>query len=309
MPKINLLSSAAYGYMKQHLLQKNKQFKDIEIQSLRFPDGERYFRIKDIEKIAGLPAVYICGTINDEAILEAYQICLELVRGGCTSLHLVIPYFGYSTMERATKPGEIVSAKNIACLFSSIPQAGMGNYIYTVDIHAPGTQYYFEQNIIPVNLTTEPIINNIVKDICKNNRKFVLASADMGRAKWVERISNHLGLESAYIMKKRISATETTVQALNADVKNKNVLIFDDMIRSGTSILNAARAYKTCNAKNIYAICVHGIFVKGALEKLKQSNLIKSIYCTNTHANVQNTSDNFINIYDISDIIIQGLKI
>ena len=307
--KVNVLSSAKYCYLKQNLLNANPSFRDIGIEYQRFPDGERYFRIKDCEKISGHPAVYICGTVDDESILEAYHISCTLVREGCSSLHLVIPYFGYSTMERAVREGEIVSAKNIAHLFSSIPLSAQGNYIYMVDLHSLGTQYYFEESIHPVHLTTEPIIDKIILDIKQKKKNIVLASTDMGRAKWVESISLRLGIGSAYILKKRLSGSETSVEALNADVKGKDVIIFDDMIRSGSSIIHAAEAYKSIGAKDIYVICVHGIFVKGAVEKLKKSKVSKGIYCTNTHVNAEIITDNFVHVYDMSSVIAKGLKL
>ena len=306
---INLLSSQKYDYLKQNLLKKSRKFKNVEIEQSRFPDGERYFRIKNVECISGKPAVYICGTVDDEAILEAYNISCTLVREGCSSLHLVIPYYSYSTMERASYSGDNISAKNIAHLFSYIPVSAQGNYIYMIDLHSLGIQYYFEHNVHPVHLTTEEIIDEIIAEIRKKHKNIVLASTDMGRAKWIEQICNRLGLEGGYIMKKRFSGTETVVKAVNADVKGKNVVIFDDMIRSGSSIIHAAEAYKANGAKDIFVVCVHGVFVEGAIEKLKQSGLIKGIYCTNTHAKTQNINDKFVHVYDISSVIVRGLRL
>lgn len=115
-------------------------------------------------------------------------------------------------------------------------------------------------------------------------------------------MGNELHLETAYIMKRRISGTETEIVALNAEVKNKNVVIFDDMIRSGSSLIHAAEAYKNAGANNIYVVTIHGVFVAGAIEKLKTCGLIKRILCTNSHINTQKIDDDFIEIYDISEI-------
>lgn len=122
-------------------------------------------------------------------------------------------------------------------------------------------------------------------------------------------MSNRLNIPGAYIMKKRISGSETVVEALNADVKDRDVIIFDDMIRSGSSIINAAQAYKSIGARDIYIACVHGVFVPGALEKLKNSGLVKAVYCTNTHARTQQLTDGFIKVYDISGVVAAGLKL
>lgn len=303
---INLLSSPQYKYLKDNMLKCCNHFCDVKIENQTFPDGEHYWRIENPTQIQGKPAVYVCGTIDDTSIFDAYNMCCTLVREGCSELHLVIPYFGYSTMERAVKDGEAVTAKNIARLFSSIPTSAQGNHIYMIDLHSLGTQYYFEGDMHPVHLTSWSVIKNIILDLGRNS---VLASTDMGRAKWIEKMGNELHMNTAYIMKKRISGSQTEIVALNAEVKGKDVIIFDDMIRSGSSIIKAAEAYKNSGAKDIHVICVHGVFVNDAIKRFKDSGIIKSINCTNTHPNVFASADNFCKIHDISSVIINGLNI
>ena len=301
---INILSSQKYAYLKQNILKQAECFNDVEIERETFPDGEHYWKIVNPEQLRHKPAVYIAGTVDDESIFELYNLASTLVREQCSSLHIVIPYFGYSTMERAVKEGEVVTAKNIANLISSIPQAPLGNFVYMMDLHSLGTQYYFENTIHPIHLTSWNVIKNMLAQFGKD---VVLASTDMGRAKWIEKMGNELHLETAYIMKKRISGAKTEVVALNAEVKDKDIVIFDDMIRSGTSLIHAAEAYKNVGANDIYVITVHGIFVPGALEKLKSSGVIKKVLCTNTHVNAHNMTDDFVKVYDISEIIIKGI--
>jgi ribose-phosphate pyrophosphokinase len=299
-----LLSSDRYNYLKEQILQQNKSFVGAEIYTETFPDGEHYWQIKNTDKIKGNPAVYICGTIDDTAIFEAYNVASALVREQCSSLHLVVPYFGYSTMERAAKEGEVVTAKNIAALLSSLPPSPLGNFVYMLDLHSSGIPYYFEHTIHPVHLTSWPVIKKMILSCAENP---VLASADMGRAKWVEKMGNELGLDTAYIMKKRLSGAETKVLALNADVKGRDVVIFDDLVRSGSSLIKAAEAYKAAGANDVYAVTVHGAFVKGALEKMEQSGLIKSVKCTNSHPNMQNINSKLLTIYDVSAELANGL--
>lgn len=302
---INILSSQKYEYLKQNILKQADCFNDIRIETETFPDGEHYWKIATPEQLRRKPAVYIAGTVNDESIFELYNIASTLVREQCSSLHIVIPYFGYSTMERAIKDGEAVTAKNIANLISSIPQAPLGNFVYMMDLHSLGTQYYFENTIHPIHLTSWNVIKEMLSPFGKN---IVLASTDMGRAKWIEKMGNELQLETAYIMKKRLSGSKTEVVALNAEVKDKDIVIFDDMIRSGTSLIHAAEAYKNAGANNIYVITVHGIFVSGALDKLKSCGVINKILCTNTHVNAQKMKDDFVKVYDISKVIVERLK-
>ncbi|MBP5343791.1 MAG: ribose-phosphate pyrophosphokinase [Alphaproteobacteria bacterium] len=303
---INILSSNNYKYIKQNLLEQNHNFVDINIETQKFPDGEHYWKIENCEKIKGNPAIYICGTINDEAIFELYNVASTLVREQCSSLHLILPYFGYSTMERAVKDGEVVTAKNIACLLSSIPISPQGNFIYMMDLHSLGTQYYFEKSLHPIHLTSWSVIKQMISD-CGND--VILASADMGRAKWIEKMGNQLGIDTAYIMKKRISGSETEVEALNAEVQGKDVIIFDDMIRSGSSIIKAAEAYKKAGANDIYVVVVHGVFVNDAVNKMESCGFIKQVLCTNSHVNAIKYQSDFVKVYDISPIICAGLSL
>ena len=299
------MTKKKYEYLKRNILKQGTCFNDVEIETETFPDGEHYWKIVNPEQLRHKPAVYIAGTVDDESIFELYNLASTLVREQCSSLHIVIPYFGYSTMERAVKEGEVVTAKNIANLISSIPQAPLGNFVYMMDLHSLGTQYYFENTIHPIHLTSWNVIKNMLTQFGKD---IVLASTDMGRAKWIEKMGNELHLETAYIMKKRISGSKTEVVALNAEVKDKDIVIFDDMIRSGTSLIHAAEAYKNAGAKNIYVITVHGIFVSGAMDKLKSCGAIKKILCTNTHVNAQNMKDEFVKVYDISEVITERLN-
>ncbi len=306
MSKINLLFSKKYQYFAQNLLKENKDFQPIDIKSETFPDGEHHWVIETPLKLKGKPAVYICGTIDDESIFELYNVASTIVRLQCSSLHIVVPYFGYSTMERETVEGEVVTAKNVARMISSIPLSPQGNFIYMVDLHSFGTQYYFEKSIHPIHLSSWDILKKMIKDCGKN---LVLATADMGRAKAVEKLGDSLKLKTAFIMKRRLDGKNTTVEALNADVKGKNVVIFDDMIRSGTSIIKAAKAYKNAGAKDIYVAVVHGVFTPTSIQTMKKCGLFKKILVTNSHPNALKNKSDFIKVYDISSVINTGLAL
>ena len=155
-------------------------------------------------------------------------------------------------------------------------------------------------------MTTEPVVAEMIHDI---GGEVVLASTDMGRAKWIEKLSGRLGLESAYLMKRRLSGDKTEVAALNANVSGKVIAIYDDMIRSGSSIINAAKAYKNAGAEKIFVLTTHGVFVPGALEKMKECGIIERIYCTNTHSKVNNIHDEALTVYDAAGVILAGLEV
>jgi ribose-phosphate pyrophosphokinase len=132
---------------------------------------------------------------------------------------------------------------------------------------------------------------------------FVLASTDAGRAKWVESLANDLGVNAAFILKRRLKDDHTEVSAINADVAGKTVVIYDDIIRSGGSIINAAKTYKEAGAADIYVITTHGLFVNDGINKLKNCGFIKKLICTDSHFNTRYINDNFVEIRSLAALI------
>jgi len=130
-----------------------------------------------------------------------------------------------------------------------------------------------------------------------------MASTDAGRTKWVESLANDLGVNAAFILKRRLKGDHTEVSAINADVDGKTVIIYDDMIRSGGSIINAAKTYKNAGAGDIYEITTHGLLVNDGINKLKDSGLIKKLICTDSHVNTQYIKDEFVEVRRLAGLI------
>lgn len=298
-----LFATTDYQYLADKIFDYGTFEKGV-VETSSFADGERYQRI--ISEVQDRDVVLIGGTINEAATLELFDLASALVSYGADSLSLVVPYFGYSTMERAVKPREIVTAKTRARLFSAIPQSHKGNRIYLFDLHTEGIPHYFEQNLHP----THVYCKSIVIEACRQygGDDFILASTDAGRAKWVESLANDMGVGAAFILKRRISDGHTEISAVNADVKGKIVIIYDDMIRSGSSIVNAAKTYREQGAEGIYLITTHGLFVGDGLNKIKSSGIIEKVICTDTHANVQRIQDNFLEVRTVAGLIAAQLK-
>ena len=297
MKKI-LFHTQAYTYLADKLLAEGN-FKEGKVELSHFADGERYQRI--LTNVEDRKVIVLGGTIDDSSTLELYDLCSTLVKLGASSLSIVIPYFGYSTMERAVKEGEVVTAKTRARLLSSIPRSTKGNTVYLFDLHTEGLPHYFEGHLRAVHVYCKDIIMKAVRDF--GGKNCILASTDAGRAKWVESLANDLGLQAAFALKRRLNGTDTEITAINADVEDKTVIIYDDMIRSGSSLINAAKAYKKAGAKEIFVITTHGIFVEGSVQKLKKSGVIEKIICTDTHANTQSINDDFVEVRSIASLI------
>ena len=115
-----LFSTARYAYLAERLAEVMRRPLG-RVERKTFADGELYHRIE--EDVDGQHAVLVGGTISEGDSLELFDMACGLVRGGADLLTLIVPYFGYATMDRAVRRGEIVKAKTRARLLSSIPRA------------------------------------------------------------------------------------------------------------------------------------------------------------------------------------------
>ena len=296
-----IFSTSGYAYLAERML-VHGDFQKGEIATEKFPDGETYHRI--LTHVEGREVILVGGAISDGETLEIFDLACALVKYGAASLTLVVPYFGYS-MERAVESGEVVKAKIRAMLFSAIPKASKGNKIMLVDLHTEGLPHYFDGTITTVHLYCKNIVAETIPELTKN--EVVLASTDAGRAKWVQSLANDLGIPAAFVFKRRLSGAETQVTSISADVKGKDVVIYDDMIRTGGSIVNAAKAYKNAGAQNIFVITTHGLFTNGGLERIKNCGLVKRVVSTDSHPNAVKVKDEFLEVKSISELIVKNL--
>jgi len=296
------LTTGSYDYLGQRLCAL-PGFTPGVVDRKRFPDGERYLRLDS--DVSGGDVVLVGGTISDADTLELYDLACAVVKYGARRLSLVIPYYGYSTMERAEKDGEVVVAKTRARLFSSIPIASMGNRILLVDLHVPGIAHYFEGETWPVHVSARPLV--LAESRRLGGDDFVLGCTDAGRAKWVESLALELGVPPAYVYKRRVDGERTEVTGVSAHVSGKPVVIYDDMIRTGGSLLGAARAYRSAGASNVFAVVTHGLFPDDALERIHASGLISGLVCTDTHPRGDALASDFLSVARVAPLLADAL--
>jgi ribose-phosphate pyrophosphokinase len=273
-----VFATESYRYLQESLCAYD-HCESGEVETRSFPDGERYLRI--LSESVGRDVVVLGGSINDADTLTLYDLACATVGAGARTLTLVIPFFGYQTMERRTTKGEVVVAKTRARLYSSIPPAGLGNRVVLMDLHSEGIPHYFSGEVRPVHLSARPVILDEIRRVGRGN--FVLGATDAGRAKWVESLANDLGVEGAFIFKRRHEAGTTEAAAMNADVQGRKVVIYDDMIRTGGSLIGAAKAYREAGASSTAAVATHGVLPGDALRRLVDSGLFTHIVCTDSH--------------------------
>jgi ribose-phosphate pyrophosphokinase len=275
-------------------------FPEGQMEVRAFPDGEVYQRV--VSPVAGQDVAVLGGTSSDGATLQLYDLASGIVECGARSLTLLIPYFGYSTMERAVRPGEVVTAKTRARLFSSIPTPPAGSRVVLLDLHSEGIPYYFEGRIRPVHLSAKSVILEAMRDLAKGD--FVLACTDAGRAKWVQNLANDAGVTASFVFKRRSPTGDApTVTAVSAQVQGQHVIIYDDMIRSGSTLLGAAEAYRRSGARELSVVVTHGLFPGDALERLRASGLISSVVCMDTHPHALELEGPFLQVRSVAKVL------
>jgi ribose-phosphate pyrophosphokinase len=273
-----VFSTESYSYLQRALCRYDScEAGDIEFR--QFPDGERYLRI--LTECVDRDVVVLGGTITDADTLTLYDLACAIVGQGARTMTLIIPFFGYQTMERRVKRGEVVVAKTRARLFSAIPPAGWGNRVVLVDLHSEGITHYFSGRVRPVHVHARRVVLDEIRRLGGDD--FVLGATDAGRAKWVESLANDLGVEGAFIFKRRLVDGTTQVAALAAEVRGRRVVIYDDMIRTGDSLIGAARAFLDVGAISTAAVATHGVLPGDSLSKIQESGLFTEIVCTDSH--------------------------
>lgn len=299
-----LFSTVAYRPLRERMLQEPGALAG-EVETHLFPDGERYQRI--LSEVDGRDVALLAGTISEADTLELFDLASGLVEEGARTLTLLMPYFGHATMERAVKPGEIVTAKTRARLISAIPPAPGGNRLFVLDVHTEGLPYYFEGSIRPHHLYAKPLILEIVRAM-QAEGQVVLACTDAGRAKWVESLANDLGIHASFVFKRRDEDGKTHVTAVSAQVKGRRVVLYDDMIRTGGSLIGAARAYRDAGAAALSAVATHGLFPDGAMERIRESGLFDEVVVTDSHPRVLPLVQQGLRVVSVAPLLMQVLR-
>lgn len=298
-----VFATQAYDYLGADLAM-TAGWERGDVERRTFPDGEHYLRI--VTSPADRDVVLVGGTIDDANTLELYDLACGLVTAGAYRLRLVIPFYGHSTMERAIRPGEVVTAKTRARLLSSIPMASRGTQVFLLDLHVESIAHYFEGGIRSVHVYGKDLVMAAARRLGGDH--FVLACTDAGRAKWVESLANDLGVEAAFVYKRRVSGEETEVTGVSAKVAGKRVVIYDDMIRTGGSLIAAAAAYRDQGATAIDAIATHGLFPGDSLARLHDTGLFGTIVTTDSHPRAVSLASSFLEVGRTARLLVEHLR-
>lgn len=277
-----IIATSQSQYFAKLIAEKLPGLTTMSVTRKSFGDGEKYFRVdlEDRMEFFGRDVVIVGSTHTDEDFTEVCRVGTAAAKYGAHRIIFVIPFFGYSTMERAVKPGEIVTAKINARMLSQLPHGDVRNCFLMLDLHTAGLVHYFEGECLRFELYAESVLTDAVKELGLSN--FMFASADLGRPLWVETFAKKFGTSIAFVRKSR-DFEETKIHDVIGSVDRKRVIIYDDMIRSGTSLIHAAEAYLEKGATAVYVVASHAAFNDDSvIDRLKYSP-IKKIIVTNSH--------------------------
>ena len=267
----------------------------------RFADGEVYVEINENIRVNSIFVVQSTSTPANDNLMELL-ICIDaLRRSSAKNITAVIPYFGYARQDRKVVPRTAISAKLVSNL---ITNAG-ANRILSVDLHAGQIQGFFD---IPVdNLFSTPIFAKHIKRKLRINN-LICVAPDVGGVERARSLGRRINVSIAIIDKRRPAPGKSEVMNIVGNIKNKNCVIVDDIIDTGGTIVNAAKALKNKDAKDIYVYITHAVLSGQAVEQIEKSQ-IKKLITTDTIDNSKKIrGSKKIEIISMAPIISEAMK-
>ena len=232
----------------------------------KFSDGEIFVNINETVRGSDVFVVQsTCSPVNDN-FMELLIMIDALKRSSAGRITAVMPYFGYARQDRKAKRRDPISAKLCADLITS---AG-ADRVLTMDLHAPQIQGFFN---IPVDhLVGQPILSQYYKEKFESNiEDTVVVSPDLGSVTRARKFADYIDVPIAIVDKRRPKANVSEVMNIIGDIKDKNVILVDDMIDTAGTIVNGAKALVERGAKKVYACCTHPVLSGPAIERIQDS--------------------------------------
>lgn len=239
----------------------------------KFPEGEVQVQIRENVRGKDVFVVQSTCTPPNDNLMELLILIDAARRASAKRITAVLPFFGYARQDRKDRPRVPITAKLVANILTT---AG-ANRVLAMDLHAGQIQGFFD---IPVDHLYS--INTIGEYLKKKNLKNpVIVSPDVGGIRMARAYSTLLDAPFAVVDKRRESASQTHVMNIIGEVEGRTVVIVDDLISTGGSLVEAAKALKDAGALDIYAAVVHPVLAGNAIERIKNS-VLNELIVTNS---------------------------
>jgi ribose-phosphate pyrophosphokinase len=266
----------------------------------RFSEGE--IRVKINENVRGKDVFVVqptCPPSNDN-LMELLIMIDALRRASAKRITAVIPYFGYARQDRKDQPRVPITAKLVANLLTI---AG-ADRILTMDLHAGQIQGFFD---IPVDHLFS--VGVFVDYFSKMNIKDLVAvSPDVGSIKMARAYAKRVSSGLAIIDKRRVSPEKAEAMHIMGEVEGKNVIIVDDMIATGSSLIEAVEALKKAKAKAIYAAITHGILSGPAIQRIDQCQGLEKLLISDSVPLSAEKQHEKIQVLSVANLLAEAIK-
>ena len=264
LPPFKIFAGTNSRYMAEEICQElGVELGKMNIQ--HFADGE--FEVSFEESIRGCEVYLVVSTFPPtDNLMELLLMIDAAKRASAKSIIAVIPYFGWARQDRKDKPRVSIAAKLVVDLLSA---AGVDRVI-TMDLHADQIQGFFN---VPVDhLYASSVFIPYIQSL--NLEDMVIATPDVGGAKRANSYAKYFNVPLVLCHKQRAKANVVATMTVIGDVKDKNVILVDDMVDTAGSICNAAKAIiEVGGANSVHACASHAVLSGPALERLEASNI------------------------------------
>ena len=259
-----------------------------------FSDGELWVKFE--ENIRGHDVFLIQSTNSPaENIIELALMADAAVRASAGRVTAVIPYFGYGRQDRKDQPRVPISSR---VMIDIITAMGIDRII-TMDLHSTQIQGFTK---IPFDhLYSRMVLLDAIKKEGFDPENSAVLAPDIGSAAISQAYAKRLGMHFALIDKRRYAPNRAAISHLIGELKNKNVLIIDDMIDTAGTTVNAAEAAMEQGAKSVTAIATHGVLSGPALDRLRESSIRKIIITDTIETKEKKVLDN-MDIVTVADV-------
>ncbi|CAN0080643.1 unnamed protein product [Phaeothamnion confervicola] len=267
----------------------------------RFNNGES--RVQIDENVRGAEVFVIqptCGNVN-ESLMELLIMCDALHRSSAKTITAVVPYYGYARQEKKTAGREPITAKLVANLMTV---AGCDRVI-TVDLHAAAIQGFFD---IPVdNLMALPILTEYFQRKGFDSNNLVVASPDAGGVNRARAFAERLNAGLAIIFKRRPEPDKAEVIDVVGDVKGKTVIVVDDIISTGRTLINGVEQLLARGATQCYAAATHAILASEAVDLIERSPLAE-VVVTDTVPVTTSAQQGKITVLSVASLVGESIR-
>ncbi|MCW4053779.1 MAG: ribose-phosphate diphosphokinase [Candidatus Bathyarchaeota archaeon] len=241
-------------------------FKKVSVAQKTFPDGESYIRLEGNVQNEHVVIVQTTCTSQDKRLIQLAFMADAAKRNGANKVTAAVPYLAYARQDRMFLQGEGISIETVARMLKA---AGVDELV-TVNIHAENALKMFPfpaKTLSAIPLLAEHFVQ-------KGYKKAFALAPDKGAMCIAEQAQVVLGGEAGHLNKQRDRHTgQTTQTAEGLNVKGKTVIIFDDIISTGRTIVGAAKIIRELGAARIFATCVHPVLVGDAEKRILDSGV------------------------------------